>query len=161
MFDIIIPVYNTQVTYLKDCLESVENQTFSNWRCYIVNGTPKNSDRYEDIHLYLKTKAEHDSRFDYFLNEGDNTGVSAQRNIAIERGDNPYLVLLDSDDWLEPNWLNILEDNISDKYSIFYGRLRVEYVQEFNTRTHKIIAEYNRYSMSALVPPQYLSLIHI
>lgn len=159
MFDIIIPVYNTKVAYLQECLESVLNQTYTDWKCYIVNGTPSDSERFEEIHTYLKSVAQEDARFNYFLNTGD-SGVSTQRNIAIRRGDNPYIVLLDSDDELDTEWLEKLQPIVNEDYSIYYGINEVASVSDMNTAQWKGVYHFNRYPFSIHIPREWKGVFH-
>ena len=160
MFDIIIPVYNTKVEYLEDCLNSVINQSCPEWNCYIVNGTPDDSERYDEIHTYLESMCVSDKRIDYYINESQLTDTSNQRNMAIARGVNPYIVLLDSDDYLTSNWLEILQRKINGAYSIYYGINRTEQIFKFRSRKEIVIADFNRYSCSFLIPKELKGMFH-
>lgn len=160
MFDIIIPIYNTKVEYLRECLESVLNQTFDEWKCYMVNGTPDDSDRYYDIHVYLQEMALRDERFDYYLNGSDRTGVSAQRNLAVSRGTNPYVVLLDSDDYLSLDWLQNLERNICDDYHLYYGVNESWEITQTKSHEIKRYVQYNRYHFTRFIPIELKGILH-
>ncbi|WP_143421952.1 glycosyltransferase family 2 protein, partial [Helicobacter pullorum] len=73
---IIIPIYNVQ-NYLKECLESVINQTYKNLEIVLINdGSTDNS-----INI-AKEYARKDSRIVLFSKE--NEGQSVARNIGIE-----------------------------------------------------------------------------
>lgn len=84
--------YNVE-KYIEDCLESVINQTFSDWECIIVN------DGSTDNTLELCAKyAEKDRRIRVISKE--NGGTSTTRNSIIESAAGEYIFFVDSDDTL-------------------------------------------------------------
>ncbi|MDP3679652.1 MAG: glycosyltransferase family 2 protein [Flavobacterium sp.] len=87
---VIIPCYN-QALFLEETLQSVLNQTHSNWECIIVNDG--SSDNTEEVALAW---CEKDSRFTYLYKE--NGGLSSARNAGIAVSNGEYIQLLDSDD---------------------------------------------------------------
>jgi len=90
---IIIPVYNTQ-KYLKRCINSIIDQTYSNLEIILVNdGSTDNS--LEICKEYEKI----DERV--FIISGENHGVSHARNMGIRKAKGEYLYFADSDDYLE------------------------------------------------------------
>ena len=105
-FSIIIPVYNVE-KYIKQALESVVNQTFKDFEAIIVD------DCGNDCSVKIvKEFADNDQRFRIIHHEC-NKGLSAARNTALKVATGDYIVCLDSDDWLEPNCLEILYANFS------------------------------------------------
>ena len=91
MISVIVPVYNVE-KYLRQCLDSVINQTYSDLEILIVDDGSTDSsgaicDEYKD------------ERFQVYHTE--NRGLSAARNYAIDRAHGDYIAFLDSDDWLE------------------------------------------------------------
>lgn len=87
---IIVPCYN-QAQYLGEALQSVMEQTYSNWECVIVNdGSP---DETEEVAKMFTAK---DRRFRYFHQE--NQGLSSARNFGICNSDGNILLPLDADD---------------------------------------------------------------
>lgn len=97
---LIIPVYNVE-KYIRRTLESVENQTFKNFEVIIVNdGSTDGS---------LKIIEEFVNRNENFiLIDQENKGVGAARNIGVKNSKGMYIAFLDSDDFLEPNYLKKL-----------------------------------------------------
>ena len=90
---IIIPVYNV-AKYLGEALDSVINQTYTNWEAICVNdGSTDNS--LEILNEY----ANKDSRF-IIINQ-ENRGVSNARNTALEKVTGKYIMFLDSDDFFK------------------------------------------------------------
>lgn len=91
MISVIVPVYNVE-KYLRQCLDSVINQTYSDLEILIVDDGSTDSsgaicDEYKD------------ERFQVYHTE--NRGLSAARNYALDRIHGDYIAFLDSDDWLE------------------------------------------------------------
>ena len=100
LISIIVPVYNVE-KYLRMCLDSIQNQTYQNFECLLINdGSPDNS---ADICREYVAK---DARFRYF--EKENGGLSSARNLGIERSGGAYITFIDSDDWVEFDYLEVL-----------------------------------------------------
>lgn len=93
LVSVIIPVYNVE-KFLRQCLDSVVNQSYQNLEIVCVNdGSPDNS-----IEI-LEEYARQDSRFRVISIE--NQGLSGARNIGTESCQGEYLMYLDSDDWID------------------------------------------------------------
>ena len=100
MISIIIPVYNVE-KYLDQCLESVINQSYTDFECILVNdGSTDNSGNICD------KWAKKDNRIKVF--HQDNQGVSVARNFGIDISQGKYIVFIDSDDWVDRNYLETL-----------------------------------------------------
>ncbi len=98
LISIIVPIYNVE-NYLRMCLDSIEHQTYSNIEVLLINdGSPDSSG--EICQEYVAR----DSRFHYF--EKENGGLSDARNYGIERSNGKYLTFIDSDDWVEPTYID-------------------------------------------------------
>lgn len=108
---IIVPVYNVE-KYIKKCLDSLIGQSYSNIEIVIIiDGSTDNS---EEI-IRKDYKAEHRIRV---INQ-KNAGLGAARNTGIKNANGEYLLFVDSDDWIEPNTVEILLKQIEiDKSDI-------------------------------------------
>lgn len=94
---IIIPVYNVR-EWIDECMESVVNQTFTDFEVILVNdGSTDGSDD------KCKIWADKDCRIHYISKI--NEGVSVARNIGIKMAEGEYLAFVDPDDWLEQTYL--------------------------------------------------------
>ena len=102
MTSIIIPVYNSKPT-LRRCIDSVKNQTSKDWECIIVDDGSTDDSRAELDRLTWQ-----DERFTLVLCD-NNQGLSNALNSGImyARGEN--LFFLDSDDYIEPDALEYLQ----------------------------------------------------
>lgn len=101
MISIIIPVYNVR-PYILKCLDSVKAQTHNDWECIIINDG--STDGGETIaHQF----ADSDNRFTLLSYENAGLPTARNRGMDVARGDKIYF--LDSDDWMEPNSLEVLD----------------------------------------------------
>ncbi len=104
---IVVPVYNGE-KYLRECLDSLVNQTLKELEIICVNDGSTDSST-----QILKEYASKDSRIKV-LNQ-KNHGVSAARNFGIENFSGEYLTFVDADDWIELNALEILYKTIEER----------------------------------------------
>lgn len=94
---VVMPAYN-QANYISEALDSLLAQTFKDWECAVVDdGSPDN------VAEIVKKYAESDSRIRFYHTE--NRGVSAARNYAAGVTSAPYILPLDADDRLHPEYL--------------------------------------------------------
>ncbi len=97
LVSVIIPVYNIE-KYIEICLNSVVNQTYENLEIICVDDG--SADKSGEI---IKAIAEKDSRVKYFYQE--NAGVSAARNLGLEKVTGDYVIFVDSDDYVHPQFV--------------------------------------------------------
>jgi glycosyltransferase involved in cell wall biosynthesis len=91
---IAVAVYNTE-KYLKDCMDSVVNQTYQNLEIICVNDC--STDKSLEI---LEEYAAKDTRIKIITNE-KNSGLGVTRNVGIDAAHGEYILFIDSDDWLD------------------------------------------------------------
>ena len=100
VISIVTPVYNTE-KYLRDCIDSVIKQTFSNWELILINDC--STDNSQQI---IAEFASLDSRVIGIQNEV-NLGSGETRNKGIREARGKYLCFLDSDDRWKPTKLEL------------------------------------------------------
>lgn len=94
---VIIPAYNVE-RYLSRCLDSVMSQTFKNFEVIVVDdGSSDKTGEICDKYAVL------DKRINVIHKK--NEGVSAARNAGIEMARGDWCCFIDSDDWVEPKYL--------------------------------------------------------
>ena len=96
LISIIINCFNGE-KYLKDCLISVLNQSYTNWE--VIFWDNQSSDNSKRIFLEFK-----DKRFKYY-NSNNHTTLYEARNNAIKKSTGEIIAFLDTDDWWEKNKL--------------------------------------------------------
>lgn len=105
---VIVPIYNVE-KYLPQCIEGILSQTFIDFELLLVDdGSTDGSGRICDGFM------QKDSRVKVFHTE--NRGVSAARNLGIKKSSADWLCFVDSDDWVESDYLQ----------SLFYERNLIE-----------------------------------
>lgn len=127
---VILPVYNVE-KYLDDCLNSLLNQSFTDFELIAVNdGSTDNS-----LSILEGYKEKFNHRL--IILEQDNQGLSMARNngIAISKGE--YIYLLDSDDYISKdtfnNCLKQLYDNDADMI-LFNAKAFIDGMSERDVR---------------------------
>lgn len=87
---VLMPIYKTNETFLKEAIESILNQTYLDFEFLILDDCPQ--DNREEI-----VKSYHDKRIVYAKNE-KNLGISKSRNKLIDMAKGEYLAIMDHDD---------------------------------------------------------------
>jgi glycosyltransferase involved in cell wall biosynthesis len=107
LISIIVPCYN-QAKYLSETLDSVLAQTNIHWQCVIVNDG--STDNTEEIACAYCRK---DPRFTYLCQ--NNEGLSSARNMGIRSSTGRYILPLDADDLIHPDYtreaVKLLDEN--------------------------------------------------
>lgn len=94
---IVVPVYNV-AQYLEDCLTSIACQTYQNYEVLLVDdGSTDNSPNICDVF------AKQDDRFRVVHQPNQGAAIAKNTGLAMATGD--YIAFLDSDDFVENNWL--------------------------------------------------------
>ncbi|MCI7189013.1 MAG: glycosyltransferase family 2 protein [Fusobacterium mortiferum] len=108
---VIIPVYGVE-KYIRQCLESIINQTYKNLEIIVVNdGTKDNSMKI--VEEYLS-----DERIKIINKQ--NGGLSSARNRGIEEATGDYISFIDSDDWIDLNMYKELCSQLIDEDILIY-----------------------------------------
>ncbi len=116
LISIIVPIYNVE-EYLRECLDSIQKQTYPNFECIMVNdGSTDNSKQIAEEYLV-------DSRFT-LINQS-NQGLSSTRNTGIShiREESTFISFVDSDDYIYPDFLETLIEHIEDDVDIIEGMI--------------------------------------
>ncbi|MBO7556176.1 MAG: glycosyltransferase family 2 protein [Alphaproteobacteria bacterium] len=87
---VLMPVYKTPEKYLREAIESILNQTFTDFEFLILDDCPEDN-RKDIVFSY------HDKRIKYFQNK-QNMGISASRNKLLDLAQGEYLAVMDHDD---------------------------------------------------------------
>ena len=103
MVSIIIPVYNVS-KYLRTCLDSVINQTYKDLEIICINDGST-----DDSLEILKEYSNKDNRI--IIIDKKNAGVSAARNDGIEKSSGEYLFCMDSDDYIDNDFIEVFYNN--------------------------------------------------
>ncbi len=97
---ICMAVYNTEEHYISGAINSVLNQVYEDWELIVVDGCSNKP----HVRPLLKFFAEQDKRVRVYLKE-TNGGLPKDMNEAYSKATGDYIVILDSDDIIEPHAL--------------------------------------------------------
>jgi teichuronic acid biosynthesis glycosyltransferase TuaG len=98
LVSIITPSYNS-AKYIAETIQSVQNQTYTNWEMIIVDDCST-----DDTEKIIKEIQQIDFRI-FFYKLDRNSGSGVARNFAVEKANGNYIAFLDSDDLWKPNKL--------------------------------------------------------
>lgn len=116
MISIVVPVYNAE-SYLRQCLDSLESQTYSDIEIICVNDG--STDGSLDI---LKQYAAKDARIKVVSQE--NQGLSEARNKGVDIAQGKWMMFVDSDDWLETDCCEKVMSVASDNDLLIFSYIR-------------------------------------
>ncbi len=106
---VILPVYNVG-NYLKECLNSIINQSLKEIEIICINDGSKDNSL-EILNEY----AAKDERFVIFSQENQGQGVARNKGVELAKGE--YIQFIDPDDWVETDMLETLYNFAKDHYS--------------------------------------------
>ena len=162
LISVIVPVYNAE-KYLQKCLDSILEQTYQNLEIIIINdGSTDNSGQ------ICQEYEKQDDRIIYI--EKENSGVSDTRNAGMNRMTGTYITFVDSDDWLEPNYVKFLYEKLiehqadivvgnytsfNESNSVFYFHTSADYYEKVYDNKSIIPCLYDAKELlkSALIVP--------
>ena len=118
---IIVPIYNAE-KYLTECIRSIIGQTYQDWELILVDdgSTDSSATICWDFSL-------HDPRIHCIHKE--NGGVSFARNEGIKMTSGESIIFVDSDDFIEPNMIELLINNPEADFSMCGYQLYDEAIQ--------------------------------
>lgn len=148
---VVVPVYNVEL-YLRQCLDSIINQSYSNLEIILVD------DGSEDQSLKIcEDFASKDSRIKVIHQK--NAGVSVARNKGIEAATGEYITFLDSDDWIEKEmYKEMMRINIQHKD---VDIVMCDFLNVKNNNTEKITVDIRNgfYSRQDIIKELYPTLL--
>lgn len=130
IISVIVPVYNVE-KYLPYCLKSIQNQTFTDFECILIDDGSTDSSG-----VFCDQFSKEDYRFKVIHQE--NTGVSEARNKGIRIASGEYISFIDSDDYIHPQMLEVLYRGISQNPSCTFSMILGEMTNEILINREKI-----------------------
>lgn len=116
---IIVPAYNTGDT-IRKCLDSILAQNYRAWELIVVDDGSNDS-----TSVIIDEYAQTDERIHAI--HVSNGGVAKARNIGIDNARGEYIMFIDSDDWIEPDYLEQVEANMQDIADIYIVNIAHDY----------------------------------
>lgn len=108
LVSIIVPVYNAE-RYLSEAIESVLNQTYTNFELILIND--RSTDNSQEI---CGKYAEKDNRIVLLANNTENHGPGPTRNIGLDNATGEFIYFMDADDWIDKSLLQCAVGRMSE-----------------------------------------------
>ena len=120
LISIIVPTFN-HASFLKKALNSVANQTYLNWELIVIDNysTDETSNVVDDFN-----NNNNNNNISY-LKIHNNGVIAKSRNEGIKIAKGDWIAFLDSDDWWEPNKLEIISDYLNESNDLIYHDLEI------------------------------------
>ena len=124
---IIMATYN-RAEYIMESIKSIQNQTFENWECIIIDdgGTDNTEELLEPLFF-------EDKRFKYLKRTSNyQKGLPGSRNYGLDKAKGDYIIFFDDDDIAHPQNLEICVEELSTKDISFCRYIRRTFVGAFD-----------------------------
>src|SRR5574344_1296474 len=133
-----IPVYNVEPNYIETAINSVLNQTYKNIEIIVVNDGSTDVKTIEYLESINNPQVK-------IVNQ-NNKGLGGARNTGIENSTGEYIGFLDSDDWLDSNFYEVLyklcEENDADIACGTLTRTGIDYQKPMDHFDNNIIIDF-------------------
>jgi len=153
---ILVPVYNVS-SFIERCAVSLFNQTLEDIEyIFVDDATPDDS-----IEKLQKVIDNYPERKDYIklIHHTSNRGLAASRNTALEASSGSYIAIVDSDDFIEPDMMEVLYNKaMYEKADIVVcdikielqtsSRIAVDYISDNKEENFKNIIKHDLISSS-------------
>lgn len=126
IISVIIPVYNEE-KYIDRCMKSLWEQTYDDLQIIMINGGSVDSSPAKCDEWAVRWNGSRSTGTVEVIHT-ENNGVSASRNLGLERARGEYITFIDGDDWLEPDAIGRMYDAVVSVDSDLAG-------MEFQSRT--------------------------
>ena len=152
MISVVVPVYNVE-TYLVECLDSIQNQTYTDFEVILVNDGSTDGSQ-----AICERYCKENRRF-HLLNQ-ENQGLSAARNTGVAASRGEFIVFVDSDDMILANYLETLIHYMREDVDIVESQFTVSN-EEFLAKSFKepsILFEGNSQEAVKIFPKHVLNV---
>jgi GalNAc5-diNAcBac-PP-undecaprenol beta-1,3-glucosyltransferase len=150
-FSVIIPTFN-RAHLISETIETVMAQTHSSFEIIVVDDGSSDATRQLFENRYAT-----DSRIRYFYKVNEERG--AARNYGLNMANGDYAVFFDSDDWMHPEYLSILNDTIGNNPGIFLLAAKYDYSNKGRKESHPVLRQLKEgwYERSLLLKGNFLA----
>lgn len=137
LISVIIPVYDTEETYLNFCFESIKNNGYDHYEVIVVNDSSKNLATRKFLSQYTKLNPQ----FKLINLTGLNKGPGYARNVALDHANGEIITYVDGDDYILHGMLNRINEifNEFSDLDIFSFANQIQKVNGEITQTNMFI----------------------
>lgn len=123
LVSLVVPCYNVS-EFIENCIDSIKNQTYKNIEVLMIDDGSK-----DNTGKIIKEKIKDDNRFKYYKKK--NGGLSDARNYGLKYIKGKYVCFIDSDDWIDKNYVKRLYEEIEKgKYDVVICNYISKYVDK-------------------------------
>lgn len=141
---VIVTCYNHE-KYIKECLESIFNQTYNNIELIVINDGSKDNSEQVIVETLAQSPFKETTHF-----YQDNMGACLTRNRGLDLVSGEYILIVDSDNYLEKNHIQTsLEALKNSQTDIAYCSLR-------NAATGEVLNEVPEFSLDRLITVNFI-----
>lgn len=167
-YTIIVPVFKSE-SFLEECLQSIKSQTYSNFECFVINDGSlgvvdedymsfqtqdysrqidlSKTNRNGQAKMVFDGVVGNDNRFVYL--KKNNGGSSSARNYGIKRAKGKWILCIDSDDFVEKDYLAVINSRIKDSSSRLL--LTFNIYKYFNTGQKLKVHDSNTLTLASII----------
>lgn len=138
-YSIIIPVYNAE-KYLQQCVESILNQSNCDFELLLIDDYSTDT----SLHICREYALAHTSIKVFPLPK--NSGVSAARNFGIQQACGTYVIFVDSDDFVAPNYFKKIDDAVNEGKFDLISWGNYDYVDHLQEKAEIKTSTYNYFA---------------
>lgn len=157
LISVIVPVYNVE-KYLGECVDSILNQTYTNIEVILIDDGSK-----DNSGVICNQYEKKDNRVKVIRKT--NEGVSSARNLGIAEAKGEWISFVDSDDWIEPNYLEELlksaKENGAEIAMCGYNRVTGEKKESINSLGKVFTLNRREYIIKLLNPQTGYGFCHM
>ena len=136
LVSLIVPIYNVE-PYILRCLNSLANQTYKNCEFVFIDDCSTDS----SVLILKKFLEQHNSLKARVIQQDQNRGLSAARNIGVSSSSGEWILHVDSDDYLASDAVELLVRKIIETNAdIVIGDFINVYKNRSFTYNHKLVA---------------------
>ncbi len=133
-FSIVIPTYNIPILYLQECVESIQNQSYTNWEiCFCDDADPLS----ECTNYLRQLSQKFPNQIKLQIHE-KNQGICAATKTALTLVTGDYVLFVDADDRLHSKALQCLAHAIDDS-TVDFLYTNHDYMTDWGLRVHPVI----------------------
>lgn len=133
---------------IEDCLQSIQNQTYQNWECIIIDDG--STDNTEDIVKKWKNK---DERFLYFKRTPQHQkGLPGCRNQGLNIAKGQYIIFFDDDDIVHPQNLELCKNYLKESKFHFVNYMKKPFLEKSNINMKK----YEKYYVTQNIEQKHI-----
>lgn len=130
LFSFVVPVYNVIDEQLTACIESIRNQTYTNWELWLID----DASQWENVRITLEKYEKYENINVHYRKE--NGHISRATNDGIERANGEFIAFMDCDDVIAPNALYEFARKLNENSELDFIYSDEDKLSEDGTKRH-------------------------